>query len=211
MLFVGWDEPGGTYDHVPPPAVDPPDDHEGQLGFAFDRSGYRVPAVMVSPWLPEETLVTDEYRHTSMIATLRRVWNLGEELTRRDGSARTFEHLFTLDEPRDPTTWPTVETGAQAPADAAVPVTVRMSLGSLGRHLVHGLAHLGRAHDLDVEPGELDPQVEVPPQVFADAARHFGGHFFPRLERPDDDGPTDGGTGTGPGTPDGMPHHARAV
>ena len=54
VLFVGFDEPGGTYDHVPPGPVPPPDPVRapGQLGFAFDRSGYRVPAVIVSPWVP---------------------------------------------------------------------------------------------------------------------------------------------------------------
>jgi phospholipase C len=44
-FFIGWDEPGGTYDHVPPGPVPPPDpgDPTGQMGFKFDRSGYRVP------------------------------------------------------------------------------------------------------------------------------------------------------------------------
>ena len=44
-LFIGWDEPGGTYDHVPPGLVPPPDASAstGELGFGFDRSGYRVP------------------------------------------------------------------------------------------------------------------------------------------------------------------------
>src|ERR1700722_1183938 len=52
-LLIGFDEPGGTYDHVPPGAVPPPDlDEPPQFGFAFDRSGYRVPAVIVSPWVP---------------------------------------------------------------------------------------------------------------------------------------------------------------
>jgi phospholipase C len=52
-LLVGWDEPGGTYDHVPPGPVPPPDPAApaGELGFTFDRSGYRVPAVIVSPWV----------------------------------------------------------------------------------------------------------------------------------------------------------------
>jgi phospholipase C len=51
-LFIGWDEPGGTYDHVPPGPVPPPDPRPGgQLGFRFDRSGYRVPAIIVSPWV----------------------------------------------------------------------------------------------------------------------------------------------------------------
>ena len=54
-LLIGWDEPGGTYDHVPPPAVPSPDaaSSPGELGFAFDRSGYRAPAVIVSPWIAE--------------------------------------------------------------------------------------------------------------------------------------------------------------
>jgi phospholipase C len=190
-LFIGWDEPGGTYDHVPPPSVDPPDDHEGQLGFAFDRSGYRVPAVMVSPWLPEKTVVSEEYRHTSMIATLRKVWSLGDSpLTRRDAAARTFEHLFSLEVPRDPAQWPSVE-GLVQPGAADDPFTVRASLGSLGRHLVHGLAHLYRDADHDIEPDDFDPEVEVPQQVFVDAARRFGGHFFTRLvsEEPRSDVP----------------------
>jgi phospholipase C len=211
-LFIGWDEPGGTYDHVPPPMVEPPDDHAGQFDFGFDRSGYRVPAIMVSPWLPPRTLVTEEYRHTSMIATLRTVWDLGKELTHRDGSARTFDHLFTLAEPRDPSTWPSVE--ALAPTDAAVdPVTVMASLGSLGRHLVHGLVHLCRAHDHDVEPDDFNPEVDVPPQFFVEAARRFGGHFFPLLERPDRPHPVapDGGSGPVPGTRDGAPGRTARV
>ena len=45
-LLIGWDEPGGTYDHVPPGPVPPPDPSAppGEFGFTFDRSGYRVPA-----------------------------------------------------------------------------------------------------------------------------------------------------------------------
>ena len=44
-LLIGWDEPGGTYDHVPPPAVPSPDkaSSPGEFGFGFDRSGYRDP------------------------------------------------------------------------------------------------------------------------------------------------------------------------
>ena len=71
-LLIGWDEPGGTYDHVPPPAVPPPDPAtpEGEYGFTFDRSGYRVPAIIVSPWVAEGDVFNEEHRHTSLIATL---------------------------------------------------------------------------------------------------------------------------------------------
>src|SRR5262249_34915775 len=109
-LLIGWDEPGGTYDHVPPGPVPPPDPDApaGEFGFGFGRSGYRVPAILVSPWVPQGVVFNDEYRHTSLIATLRKVWNLGKPLTQRDASARSFDDLFTLDEPRDPQTWATI-------------------------------------------------------------------------------------------------------
>ena len=103
-LLIGWDEPGGTYDHVPPGPVPPPDPAApaGEFGFTFDRSGYRVPAIIVSPWVEPGSVYNEEYRHTSLIATLRKTWDLGEAFTRRDAAARTFEHVFTLDRPRDP-------------------------------------------------------------------------------------------------------------
>jgi phospholipase C len=96
-LLIGWDEPGGTYDHVPPGSVPPPDPSAtaGELGFTFDRSGYRVPAVIVSPWVEPGSVYNEEYRHTSLIATLRKRWGLGEAFTQRDASARTFDHLFS--------------------------------------------------------------------------------------------------------------------
>ena len=50
-----YDEWGGWYDHVPPPAAIPPDDIPPELppGFlpgGFDRYGFRVPAGVISPY-----------------------------------------------------------------------------------------------------------------------------------------------------------------
>ena len=103
-LLIGWDEPGGTYDHVPPGPVPPPDPAApaGEFGFTFDRSGYRVPAIIVSPWVEPGSVYNEEYRHTSLIATLRKTWDLGAPFTQRDASARTFDHVFTRGTPRDP-------------------------------------------------------------------------------------------------------------
>jgi phospholipase C len=79
-LLIGWDEPGGTYDHVPPGPVPPPDPAApvGECDFTFDRSGYRVPAIIISPWVAEGEVFNDEHRHTSLIATLREQWDLGD-------------------------------------------------------------------------------------------------------------------------------------
>ncbi len=98
-LLIGWDEPGGTYDHVPPGPVPPPDKSAapGELGFRFERSGYRVPAILVSPWVEPGSVYNEEYRHTSLIATLRKVWGLGEPLTERDAIGA---HLRPVVRPR---------------------------------------------------------------------------------------------------------------
>ncbi len=51
------------------------------------------------------SVYNDEYRHTSLIATLRKVWDLGEPLTDREASARTFDQVFAFDNPRGPEKW----------------------------------------------------------------------------------------------------------
>ena len=117
-LLIGWDEPGGTYDHVPPPSVPPPDPAgpAGEYGFRFDRSGYRVPAIIVSPWVAEGDVFNQEHRHTSLIATLREQWNLGDAFTGRDAAART---LLPRLHPRR-ATGPQVLAGANSTPGASV-------------------------------------------------------------------------------------------
>jgi phospholipase C len=69
---------------------------EGEFGFKFDRSGYRVPAIIASPWVESGSVYNEEYLHTSLIATLRKTWDLGEAFTRRDASARTFDGVLRV-------------------------------------------------------------------------------------------------------------------
>ena len=58
MLIWTYDEHGGYYDHVPPPAAIPPDDVPpalvaGRSPGGFDRYGFRVPSGVVSPYAKE--------------------------------------------------------------------------------------------------------------------------------------------------------------
>ena len=46
------------------------------------------------------SVYNQEYRHTSLIATLRKTWDLGAAFTQRDAAARTFDHIFTRETPR---------------------------------------------------------------------------------------------------------------
>ena len=88
LLIITFDEHGGTYDHVPPPAHAAPPGLPGkpplpggEFGFGFDRFGVRVPTIMVSPWIEKNTVfrsLTDDdqirprtpYDHTSLIKTI---------------------------------------------------------------------------------------------------------------------------------------------
>ena len=115
-LLVTFDEHGGTYDHVPPPPAVPPDGKgaPGQMGFTFNRSGVRIPTLAISAWIPERTVVNDEHRATSLLATMRERWNLGKPFTAREASARSFSDIFTLASPRPQEDWPEI-TPARSP------------------------------------------------------------------------------------------------
>jgi len=75
-LLVVYDEHGGIYDHVIPPACTPDqftasaNDTGTGMQFAFDRLGVRVPAILVSPWIPRGTVVNRTFDHASIPATI---------------------------------------------------------------------------------------------------------------------------------------------
>jgi phospholipase C len=113
LLIWLYDEHGGYYDHVPPPAAAEPDDVPGGsplqrffllrlllrfTGYAkqieaidagpptYDRLGFRVPAVIVSPYAKPGYVTGETYDHTSILKLIQRKWNL-PPLTRRDAAA----------------------------------------------------------------------------------------------------------------------------
>jgi len=74
-LLVTYDEHGGIYDHVVPPSCTPDqftasaNDTGTGMPFAFDRLGVRVPAILVSPWIPKGTVVNRVFDHASIPGT----------------------------------------------------------------------------------------------------------------------------------------------
>jgi phospholipase C len=183
-LFIGWDEPGGTYDHVPPGPVRPPDPSAplGELGFRFDRSGYRVPAIIVSSWVGSGVVFNDEYRHTSMIATLREVWNLGKPFTARDADARTFHHVLDLEVPRDPDLWPEVAP-RPVPTFQIQQVSDGRALCRLGKQLCHGLLHHEKQFATTGLQVPFDPDAEISPELALDIVNRIAARIFPQLGR----------------------------
>ncbi|QAY73823.1 hypothetical protein ET445_11170 [Agromyces protaetiae] len=128
MLLITFDEHGGTYDHVPPPAATPPhpDAKPGEMGFSFDRLGCRVPAIAISAYTGAGTVIQDEMHHAAVVSTLTNLHAL-EPLTARDDGARDLGGAVNLTAPRHPSTWPSPtpqyvppnpEAGRPHPADA---------------------------------------------------------------------------------------------
>lgn len=181
-FFIGWDEPGGTYDHVPPGPVPPPDPDApaGECDFRFDRSGYRVPAIIVSPWVDEGVVINEEYRHTSLLSTLRKVWDLGERFSERDAAARTFEHLLSREHPRDPASWPDFEPRL-LPDWHLTQVELGQALSNLGKAIGPGLLEHAKDSGLPI-PSELtEPNKPPTPQQLVDFIFGIAAQYFPRL------------------------------
>jgi phospholipase C len=63
LLLITYDEHGGFYDHVPPPAAK--DDTP-----ALRKLGPRVPALVVSPWVGKRQVAKTVFDHTSIIKTI---------------------------------------------------------------------------------------------------------------------------------------------
>ena len=96
-LLIVYDEHGGIYDHVVPPACKPDqftasaNDTGTGMPFAFDRLGVRVPAILVSPWIPAGTVVNRVFDHASIPATITKFF-LGDYSPRspRETNADVF-------------------------------------------------------------------------------------------------------------------------
>nr|XP_016477987.1 PREDICTED: non-specific phospholipase C3-like [Nicotiana tabacum] len=112
LFIIIYDEHGGFFDHVPTPVtgVPSPDGINGPepYKFQFNRLGVRVPAILISPWIERGTVLhkpsgpyaTSEFEHSSIPATVKKIFNLSEFLTKRDAWAGTFETVINRTTPR---------------------------------------------------------------------------------------------------------------
>ncbi len=85
-LVLSHDENGGFYDHLPPPRVD-------ELGL-----GFRVPAIVVSPYAKPGHVSSAIYEHCSTLALIERTFGL-KPMASRDAAANPFEDAFDFGHP----------------------------------------------------------------------------------------------------------------
>ena len=102
-LFHVYDEHGGFYDHVVPPAAPIPDAIPpmlagGDTPGAFDQYGVRVPAVVVSPYAKSHFVSHVVHDHTSILHFIEYRFGL-PSLTNRDAAADPMLEFFDFVSP----------------------------------------------------------------------------------------------------------------
>ncbi|MFI5161205.1 MAG: alkaline phosphatase family protein [Sphingobacteriales bacterium] len=185
LLLVLWDEHGGFYDHVaPPPAIAPGDatvhSSLNQYGFDFKQYGVRVPAVIVSPLIPRNTIDHRLYDHASVSATLHDLFDT-ELMTGRDANANSLLALLdTANPPREdaPMTLPDPADSGLSFATATVyprssgAADVPADKGSLP-----GFLHAALQTDLAISPATDHPAIKTEFSAIGsqdDAAKYMG-------------------------------------
>jgi len=98
-LLIVYDQHGGIYDHVAPPSC-VKDDYVATAettgtgeSFSFDRLGVRVPAVLISPYIARNTVVSGVFEHASIPATVAALFLPNNAPgTIREKNSATFLH-----------------------------------------------------------------------------------------------------------------------
>lgn len=102
LMILVYDEHGGYYDHVPPPAALAPDSiapvvESGESTYdGYARYGFRVPSIVIGPYAKHSHVSHVLYDHTSILAFVERKWNL-RAMTYRDANANDLTDFLDLD------------------------------------------------------------------------------------------------------------------
>ncbi|SFK21730.1 alkaline phosphatase family protein [Caulobacter sp. UNC279MFTsu5.1] len=171
LLIITYDEHGGFYDSVAPTAAPPPDDGSPQDlsinsgGFMFDVYGVRVPAVIVSPLIPQGVVDNTTYDHASVSATLQALFGTSW-MTQRDKAAASVLPLLSLPSPR--TDCPTVlnnPASSAAPRAAAAAASPDTPLPQTGN--AQGLLQVLAKTDMALTRGDLAENAAIQARVAA--------------------------------------------
>jgi phospholipase C len=112
LLVITYDEHGGYFDHVPPPTT--ADDTLEKFGVdGFQQLGFRVPAIIVGPYVKESYISSVQYDHTSALKHLQNTFGLAP-LNPRVEAANDLTDCLDLERleagrPAAPITLPVIE------------------------------------------------------------------------------------------------------
>ena len=100
VIFLTYDENGGMWDHVVPPAACEPDDLKptGGVSGAFNQYGFRVPFFVISPYAKRGYLSHQVTDHTSITRFVEAKFHL-PAMTIRDANALPPYDMFDFAHP----------------------------------------------------------------------------------------------------------------
>jgi phospholipase C len=125
-IVVTWDDPGGYYDHVPPP----------QFSACPDQKpcgdGPRLPFILISPYARDGSVVSDKGDQTSILKLAERLFGL-PSVGPRDANPAITDLLGGFDPARLAGTTPPIDASAAEIPDAIVNTfPLQMNCASLG-------------------------------------------------------------------------------
>lgn len=99
VFILTYDEGGGLYDHVQPAREVPPDNTAPKLSStdqpgAFNESGFRVPIIVISPWVKPSFVSHTTRDYTSILRLIEDTFNVKTSLTLRDANADNMMEFF---------------------------------------------------------------------------------------------------------------------
>lgn len=97
VLVFNFDEWGGFFDHVAPPTASVPE-ADRAAGDTSGLMGFRIPAVIVSPWSPRGTVAHQRFDHCSVLKMIEWRWELAP-LTVRDAEAANLAEALDFANP----------------------------------------------------------------------------------------------------------------
>jgi phospholipase C len=103
VFILSYDEGGGMYDHVPPVSLPPPDNIPPMLTptsqpGTFGQSGFRVPLIVISPYVKPHFVSHVARDYTSILRLIEVRFGLNP-LTARDAAADDMTEFFDLTSP----------------------------------------------------------------------------------------------------------------
>lgn len=98
VFILTYDEAGNLYDHVPPAREIPPDNiaaklKSGDQPGAFNESGFRVPLIVISPWVKPNFVSHTTRDYTSILRLIEDRFHVAP-LTLRDANADNMMEFF---------------------------------------------------------------------------------------------------------------------
>jgi hypothetical protein len=167
LLIITWDEHGGFYDHVLPPATIAPDNAvDTTHGFDFTQLGVRVPTLLVSPWVPAGVDHT-QYDHSSILRYLCDKWRmpyLGNRMNPAIADNKVcgnFAGRLSLTSPRLDSVTVTPAPVAAPPAADTPWDEAREALLKFAETVMHPGGARGAAFAAQIAPQTVDQRIQA--------------------------------------------------